>query len=322
MLSRVADSLYWMSRQLERAEHTARLVDVYLNLMLDQGPQTGASHQQLLLRSLAMAAPPEREDAYDLARRLTFDLNNANSIVSCISTSRENANQIREQISTEMYEQLNRLYLHARSPEVKEEWEDQPSEFFSQVKEGVHLFTGVTLDTFPHGEQFLFIRVGKNLERANSMLLLLRAHAESLSAKDEGSGDGATAGNYLEWVGLLRSCSCFEAYCREYTADLRARRIVEFLLFDEEMPRSVRFCIDSIQRDLIAIANSTGRTRDSALARAAGKLRAQVDYASVDDIMGGDLDKFLTEVRHCCGQIHSALFATYVRYNVGAPMAV
>ncbi len=322
MLSRVADSLYWMSRQLERAEHSARLVDVYLNSMLDQGPQTGAAHQQLLLRSLGMTPKAERENSYRLARRLTFDLENTNSIVSCISTSRENARQIREQISTEMYEQLNRLYLHVRSPNVMDQWLAQPSEFFAGVKEGVHLFTGVTHDTFPHGEQFMFIRVGKNLERASSMLLLLRAHAESLSTKDESSGDGTTKGNYLEWVGLLRSCSCFEAYCREYTADLRARRIVEFLLLDEEMPRSVRFCIDNIQRDLNAIASSTGRTRDSALARSAGKLRAQLDYASADDILSGDLDKFLAEVRVCCGQIHSSLFSTYVRYNVGATMAV
>ncbi|BCM92108.1 hypothetical protein IAD21_03987 [Abditibacteriota bacterium] len=320
MLSRVADSLYWMSRQLERAEHSARLVDVYLNSMLDQGPQTGALHQQLLLSSLGMKPKEERENSYDLARKLTFDLENANSIVSCISTSRENANQIREQISTEMYEQLNRLYLKVRAPGVIDEWNAQPSEFFTDVKEGVHLFTGVTLDTFSHGEQFLFIRVGKNLERAGAMLLLLRAHAKSLVTTDE--GDSATAGNYLEWVGLLRSCSCFEAYCREYTADLRANRIVEFLLLDEEMPRSVRFCIDNIQRDLNAIAAVTGRTRDSALARAAGKLRAQVDYASVDDIMNDDLSEFLTGVRTCCGQIHSSLFSTYVRYNVGATMAV
>ncbi len=320
MLSRVADSLYWMSRHIERAEHTARLVDVYLNSMLDQGPHSGASHQNLLLESLGMTPKPERERSYELARRLTFDLENPNSIVSSISTSRENARQIREQISTEMYEQLNRLYLHARAPEIEEEWRAQPSEFFGQVKEGVHLFTGVTLDTFSHGEQFLFIRVGKNLERAGAMLLLLRAHAASLKTAKE--GEGATAANYLEWVGMLRSCSCFEAYCREYTADLRAARIVEFLLFDEDMPRSVRFCIDNIQRDLNSIAKATGRSRTSALARAAGKLRAQMDYASVEDILSGDLSEFLTEVRACCGQIHSSLLSTYVRYNVGATMSV
>ncbi len=321
MLSRVADSLYWMSRHLERAEHTARLVGVYLNSMLDQGPREGVSQQEYLLRSLGVPPGEEAEDSYALARRLTFDLKNQSSIVSSISTARDNASQIREQISTEMYEQLNRLYLRVRAPGVEDEWRAQPAELFAQVKEGVHLFTGVTHETFSHGEQFLFIRIGKNLERAGAMLLLLRAHAASLVPTADDS-EGATAENYLEWVGLLRSCSCFEAYCRQYTADLRARRIVEFLLFDEEMPRSVRFCIDNIQRDLNALAGSTGRTRDTALARAAGKLRAQVDYASVEDILNDDLPQFLSDIRACCGQIHSALFATYVRYNVGAPMSV
>lgn len=316
MLSRVADSLYWMSRHLERAEHTARLVDVYLNSMLDQGPQSGASHQNLLLKSLNMTPAPERENSYDLARRLTFDLDNPNSIVSSIAISRENARQIREQISSEMYEQLNRLYLKVRAPDILDEWNAQPSEFFADVKEGAHLFLGVTLDTFPHGEQYFWIRVGKNLERAGAMLTLLRAHAASLAAREE--GESATAGNYLEWVGLLRSCSCFESYCREYTADLRAQRIVEFLLLDEEMPRSVRFCIDNIQRDLGSISEVTGRKHDSALTRAAGKLRAQVNYAAADDIMGGELPAFLNQIAALSSQIHAALFSTYIRYTVAA----
>lgn len=314
MLSRVADSLYWMSRHLERAEHTARLVDIYLISMLDQGPHSGAAHQNLLLKSLGLTPGPERENSYELARRLTFDRENPNSIVSSIAISRENARQIREQISSEMYEQLNRLYLKVTSPDILDEWNTQPSEFFDEVKEGAHLFTGVTHDTFSHGEQFFFIRVGKNLERAGSILSLLRAHAESLVVKE--GGEGATAGNYLEWVGMLRSCSCFESYCREYTADLKARRIVEFLLFDEEMPRSVRFCIDMIQRDLNAISKITGRKRDTPLSRAAGKLRAQMDYTNTDEIMNGSLPEFLNLIARSNSQIHASLFSTYIRYTI------
>ena len=314
MLSRVADSLYWMSRHLERAEHTARLVDIYLNSMLDQGPHSGASHQNLLLKSLGLTPKAERENSYDLARRLTFDRENPNSIVSSITIARENASQIREQISSEMYEQLNRLYLKVRAPNIVDEWNAQPSEFFAEVKEGAHLFTGVTLDTFAHGEQFFFIRVGKNLERAGSILNLLRAHAESLAIREK--GESATAGNYLEWAGMLRSCSCFEAYCREYTADLNARRIVEFLLFDEEMPRSVRFCIDTLQRDLNAISKVTGRKRDTPLSRAAGKLRAQMDYTDTTEVLGDNLPAFLNTIAHSNSQIHAALFSTYIRYTV------
>ncbi len=308
MLSRVADSLYWMSRYIERAEHTARVVDVHLNSLLDQGPQSGASHQQLLLRSLGATMEDAPGDAYELARRLTFDPQ-GNSIVSCISNARDNARQIREGISSEMYEQLNRLYLRTSEPGVQDEWNASPHEFFSEVKEGAHLFTGVTEDTFSHGEEYSFIRVGKNLERAGAMVLLLKAHAESFQ------NEGGTAGNYLEWVGLLKSCTAFEAYCREYTADLQAQRIVEFLLLEDGLPRSVRFCVDNIP-------SYTGRTRDNQLSRVAGKLRATLDYADAKEVLAGDFSGFLDDTRTGLSQIHGALFGTYVRYNVGATMSI
>ncbi len=313
MLSRVADSLYWMSRYIERAEHTARVVDVHLNSLLDQGPQSGAAHQQLLLRSLGATMEDAPTDAYELARRLTFDPQ-GNSIVSCISNARDNARQIREGISSEMYEQLNRMYLRAREPDAQGDWSASPHEFFSEVKEGAHLFTGVTEDTFSHGEEYSFIRVGKNLERAGAMVLLLRAHTESFQ------NVGGTAGNYLEWVGLLRSCTAFEAYCRQYTADLRAQRIVEFLLLENGLPRSVRFCVDNIQRDLNDIGGYTSRTRDNQLSRVAGKLRAKLDYAEAGEVLSNDFPAFLGDIRTGLSQIHGALFGTYVRYNVGATM--
>lgn len=304
-----------MSRYIERAEHTARVVDVHLNSMLDQGPQSGASHQQLLLRSLGATMENAPADSYELVRRLTFDPE-GNSIVACVSNARDNARQIREGISSEMYEQLNRLYLRTREQDAEDEWSASPHEFFSEVKEGAHLFTGVTEDTFSHGEAYSFIRVGKNLERAGAMVLLLKAHADSF--QDE----GGTAGNYLEWVGLLKSCTAFEAYCREYTADLHARRIVEFLLLEDALPRSVRFCVDNIQRDLNDIASYTGRTRDNQLSRVAGKLRATLDYADAKEVLRDDFPGFLNDIRAGLSQIHGALFGTYVRYNVGATMTL
>jgi len=327
MLSRVADSLYWMSRYLERAEHTARLVDVHLNLMLDQGPQSGAAHPSILLQALNFkledneksieAANETPEDIYALARKLTFDRTNSNSIVSCIVTARENARQIREQISTEMYEQLNRLYLKVIAPDVQDIWNAQPGEFFADVKESCHLFAGVADETFAHGEAYLFMRVGKNLERAGATVNLLKAHAPSLA-----DPKAATAGNYLEWVSLLRSCTSFESYCREYTADLRPERILEFLLLDEEMPRSVRFCSTQIETALETIAVLTGRHRNSKLLRNAGKLRSTFDYTSIDDILSGDLNRFLGDVRIQCSAVHGALFATYIGYTVETAVAV
>ncbi len=314
MLSRVADSLYWMSRYLERAEHTARLVDVSLNLMLEQDPETAADHQKLLLQSLNIRlgdeAPP-LDDGLAIARLLTFDTKNPNSVVSCVMTARENARQVREQISSEMYEQLNRLYLRVRAEGARAEWDAQPYEFFAEVKEGAHLFQGVTDDTISHGQAWQFIRVGRDLERVGATVRLLQAHCPTLGMDD---GDSE---NYLEWVGLLRSCTCFEAYCKQYTAEMQPRRILEFLLLDDEMPRSVRFCTERIERVIGAVAEDTGRqAKNTKLVRAAGKLRSRLDFSSVNDILSDGLPEFLGEVSVLSAQIHTALFATYIRYAV------
>ena len=316
MLSRVADSLYWMSRYLERAEHTARVVDVHLNLMLDQGQYSGSDLQNLLVAGLNARLPDDLKagDPNALARYLTFGADNSNSIVNCIFSARENARQIREQISTDMYEKLNRLYLKVRESDIEEEWAEQPHEFYVEIKEAMHLIAGVTDETFAHGEAYGFIKVGKSLERAGSTTNILKVHAPSLTT------GASSESSYLEWVGLLRGCTAFEAYCREYTADLRPKRIVEFLLLDAETPRSVQFCADRIEESLDGIATLTGRRKDTKLLRAAGKLRSMLSYASVEEIMTGDLTEFLSDVRGQCGQIHSALFGTYIGYTVEAAM--
>ncbi|MEI7773053.1 MAG: alpha-E domain-containing protein, partial [Chloroflexales bacterium] len=161
MLSRVADSLYWMSRYLERAEHTARLIAVGLNLMLDQTPQSVGPRWERLLAALRAYPPPSGSgDAYAIARMLTFDTSNEGSIVSCIASARENARQVRELISSEMWEQLNRLYLRVKGSSIDQIWQGEPLEFYQDVKEGAHLFQGVTDATMTHGEGWQFIQVG------------------------------------------------------------------------------------------------------------------------------------------------------------------
>jgi uncharacterized alpha-E superfamily protein len=303
-----------MSRYLERAEHTARLVDVNLNMMIDQGPKASAEHQKMLLESLNIKlgddAPP-LEDAHAIARLLTFDTSNSNSIVSCIMTARENARQVREEISSEMYEQINRLYLKVRAPEVKEEWEAQSHEFYDEVKEGAHLFQGVTDDTISHGQAWQFIRVGRDLERTGATVRLLQAYCPILALEEDAGA------NYLDWVGLLKSCTSFEAYCKQYTAEMKPRRIIKFLLLDDEMPRSVRFCTERIERVIDAIAEDTGRSaKDTRLLRVAGKLRARLNFVTVDDILEIGLVSFLGEIAALSAQIHSSLFSTYIRYNL------
>ena len=178
MLSRVADSLYWMSRYLERAEHTARLIDVDFQLRLDQSPDAGSGRWLRLLEA-SQAPPPEdgKIDAATLTNVLTLDKSNPSSIISCVAAARENLRQVREQCSTEMWEQLNRLYLQVNNTTKTEAWLLQSHIFFRAVQEGAHLFQRVTDSTMSHGEGWHFIRTGRYLERAYGTATLLDVYS-------------------------------------------------------------------------------------------------------------------------------------------------
>ena len=258
MLSRVADSLYWMSRYLERAEHTARLIDVNLNLMLDESSSSVDQRWQRVLRALGC---PEGAtwggDPYRFAQNMTFDMENHGSIVTCISEARENARQVREQISSEQWQELNRLYHEFTRADLSDIRELQPSDFLQVVHEGTHLFQGVTDSTMSHGEGWQFIQFGRYIERASATAILLDVYTTDLWANPD-SHEGA---EYLEWIGLLRCCTAFEAYCRVYTADLYPERILEFLLLNEEFPHSVRYAIDTLETALAAIHGEGGKRR-------------------------------------------------------------
>ena len=327
MLSRVADSLYWMSRYLERAEHTTRLLDVNLNLMLDES-STSSDHRWL--RLLQALGKPKRlkweGSAYQLARTLTFDTSLKSSVVSCIIAARENARHVREQISTEQWHRLNSLYIEVTRPEFKRAMQveanaasnEGPTAFLQQVMEAVHQFQGVTDSTMSHGEGWQFIQVGRFLERASATTLLLEAYHEDLWAQSEHAGE---VNEYLEWMGLLRSATAFEAYCKVYTADLTPERILEFLLLDAEFPHSLRFSIDSLKCALQAIQHESGKTRAEELNRIAGRLSASLGFASVDEILAGDVVGYLRSIQRQCQAIHETIYHLYVDYSIQAALA-
>jgi len=318
MLSRVAESLYWMSRYLERAEHTARLVDLNLNLMLDQSPAPGDRRWQRLLTALMVTQPPDaKEDAYNVAQTLTFDLSNRSSIVAYMTAARENARQVREQISSEMWEELNQLFLQIKRAGIENTWQAQPHHFFRGVKDGAHLFQGITDSTLSHSEGWHFIQVGRFLERVGATAALLDAHVSEL-IEDTGV---AVKGDYLEMVGLLKSCSAFEAYCKVYTADLSPERIAEFLLLNSEFPRSVRFAAEMIQSALNAIAETSATRKTCRANRLAGRLRASLSFSQIDEIMGSGLHSYLADIQRQCAQIHTAIYHQYVAYPIESALA-
>ena len=327
MLSRVADSLYWMSRYLERAEHTTRLLDVNLNLMLDEGPASAERRWERVLQALGRPKDVKwTGNPYDLTQTLTFDSLNKASIVACIVAARENSRHVREQISTEQWHRLNSLYLEVTRPEMQSDMHaealmserDQPGEFLQRVMEAVHQFQGVSDSTMSHGEGWQFIQVGRYIERATAIATLLEAYYPDVWAFSERLPE---ANEYLDWMGLLRSATAFEAYCKVYTADLTPDRILEFLLLNEEFPHSLRFSIDSLQEALEAIQGQSGKLRAEPLRRMAGRLQSSLSYSSVEEILRGDVVAHLREIRRQCGAIHEMIYELYIDYSIQAALA-
>ena len=314
MLSRVADNLYWLSRYLERAEHTARLVDVTLDMIPDRKAEASKQAWENLFDCLQLELPESGAlDAYQLTYLLTFDADHASSIVSNIAAARENARQIREQISSEMWEQINRVYLDVRNTSIDDIWNNQPHLFFRMVKEGAHLFQGISDSTMNHGEGWHFIRVGQYIERAGNVASLLRIQ---LCEPPDEQLQAVSTEQYLDWVSLLRSCTAFESYCKVYTADLRFNQIVEFLLLNEEFPHSVHFSVKMLRAALDAIADITETRKNSQVYRQIGRLKALLDFAQIDEVVDDDLGAFLDTVLQHCSQIHNTIYQTYVNYRI------
>ncbi len=180
--------------------------------------------------------------------------------------------------------------------------------------EAVHQFQGVSDSTMSHGEGWQFIQVGRYIERASATASLLIAYHDDLWG--ERPPDKQESNEYLDWMGLLRSATAFEAYCKVYTADLTPDRILEFLLLDEEFPHSLRFAIDAMQEALAAIDRASGGVRTETLQRLTGKVQASLAYSSVDEIFDRGVVAYLQHVQHQLGEIHAAMYHLYVDFTI------
>jgi len=317
MLSRVADNLYWMSRYLERAEHTARLLDVELQLWLDQSPEVGAGRWRFLVDALQVRGMQGRLDPLHLAETLVFSRENISSIVSCVSAARENLRHVREQCSSEMWEQLNKLYLQVIERRPEKGWILNSHEFFRSVQAGAHLFQGITDGTMSHGEGWQFIQLGRYVERTDTLAALLDTHFKRTAHPTDQPVDSA---EHLGWVGLLRGCAAFEAYCKAQTAEIRPLRVAEFLILNPELPHSVRFSVDRMNAALHIIGDLTER-REKIPSRIAGRLRAKLSFSQIEEIMEAGVAAYLEAVRSECVEIHSAIRQIYFDYSVEAELA-
>jgi uncharacterized alpha-E superfamily protein len=315
MLSRVADSLYWMSRYVERAENIARILDVNLQLMLDL-PKLGPEEQKILWEPVLRSTGDHEDfDKYykettsdNVIDFLTLSPKNSNSIINCITTARENARHVREQISLEMWEEINRTYLWMKSQTLKKIVRQGPYEFFTQVKNASHLFQGVTDGTMTHGEDWDFIQVGKYLERADMTTRILDANDEifiSQPAKSQTSGT-------LQWSAILRSCSSHDAYRKFYVAQVEPDKVVEFLILNEFFPRSIRYCAQELNYSLRRISGCKEEHYTNLAEKLAGRLVAELNYSALEDIKTVGMHKYMDEIQIKLNGIGAAIFQTYL----------
>jgi uncharacterized alpha-E superfamily protein len=258
-------------------------------------------------------------DADAITRSLVFDPENAASVTTCIYAARENARQVREELSTEQWQRLNRLYHQMHSPHALAQFRANMNDFLASVVDGIHLFKGVSDTTMIHGEGWQFIRLGRYLERAYATATLLEVYQESLLDLSEREHSGY---QYLEQVGLLRCCTSFEAYCQVYTADLSPDRILEFLLLNRDFPHALRYSIDGVRQSLDAIQRTGGRRPPDELLATAGRLHAMLRYTTINEILEGNPGAFLHSIREQCKQIHELLYRYYVQYSIQSALAV
>jgi len=309
MLSRVADSLYWMSRYLERAEHIARLLAVKLETTAEQTrEEADASWSRVVACLSSRSEAPADMDSIAITQHLAFDREGDNSLLSSLAFARENARQVREQLTVEVWENLNRLYLKLRSDGILDN--RYPSAVFRDTLQDLHALGGVTYSTLSHGEGWYFLELGRHIERAQLVCRLLDLHfgaARMTIAADP---------KYFDWLVLLKFCSAFEPYCKVYTAAIQPEKIAQFLLFDPEFPHSVRFSIDRICDALAHVALGAPPGRRAGVERLAGRLKAMADFTQIEELMvSGSIAKFLADIAAQCEQIHDAVFLAYITYG-------
>jgi uncharacterized alpha-E superfamily protein len=315
MLARVAESIYWMSRYVERAENVARFIEVNLNLMLDL-PVGSAQQWQPLVETTG--------DAEEFAKRygkasqsnviqfLTFDQENVNSILSCLRAARENARSVREIISSEMWEQLNQFYLMVNSANTASRTD--PQDLFASVRMAGHLFAGVTDATMTHNESWNFCRLGRMLERADktSRILDVKYFLLLPSAADVG-----TTSDDIQWAAVLRSASAFEMY-RKCHGRIAPERIVEFLLLENEFPRAIQYCLVRARESVHAISGTPAGVFRYPVERLLGELCSELAYARVESIIAAGLHEHLDRLQTKMNQVGTGIAETFFAAR-GAP---
>ena len=311
MLSRTAASVYWMTRYIERAENVARFLDVNQQLTADPPPGFVEQWEPLVSISGDREAFYQRYDRPsrdNVIHFFTFDAGNPNSILSCFRSARENARTVREIISSEMWEQINRSYLMLNDAVRREQTMlDSPWHFFREVKMACHLVEGITDATLSHGEAWHFIRIGGMLERADKTTRMLDVKYFVLLPSVE---DVGTAFDDSQWIAILRSVSAFEMYRKRYGL-VTPHEIVEFLLLDREFPRSLHFCVLEALESLHRITGSPQGTFANRAEQRLGQIASELDYTDVQELIKQGLHEYLDRLQTRLNEIDDHIFDAF-----------
>lgn len=324
MLCRVADSLFWMSRYIERAENTVRLVDVTLQTILESEHGTeeiSYNHWQPILTSLGdielFESQYSEKSSYHVTDFLTFSKKNPSSVFNCIAFARENARMIRDQISSEMWETINRMYLFLKNTNAEKVCHELNFDFFQKIKEFSLLFQGITESTFPHQLGYEFIICGRQLERADKTCRILdsKRHMRSISSSENDALDTA------QWAALLRGCSAFEAYHRIYVSEVTGDHVRNLLMLSRSFPRSVLFCVSKLQLAMHAISRCSITHFSNEAERQMGLLISRLNYASEQDLQDNKADKLIEDIENALADIAVELSNRYMFMGIVDPAA-
>ncbi len=318
MLSRIAESLFWLARYIERAEGTARILDVNYHMLLEQSQQSYRLRWEPLI---IMAGEEDRfrklyteVNAENVFEFLAFRQDNPSSIVQCISKARENARTIRDRISREMWEDINGLYYTVSRFIPQEEIAAGPHRFCDKIKFGGHRFHGVTDATLPHDEGWEFLRVGWALERAEMTARLVDVQYHNLL-------DGPPAEDALDnhqWMAVLRSVGAYEAYHRQYHPPIEPEKVAEMLILHHQHPHSIRFSATEVQSGLRAVSGTGPGSYANEAERLIGKVVERLRYDRIGDIFDQGLHGYLNDLLNMFGSIGEDIARTYFYYAVVA----
>ncbi len=320
MLARVAESMYWMSRYMERAEHVARIVWVNYSMLMDLGElaQTMQEKQwQGIMRILRLDNTPEgaeilkqgdRNIGQRVSEFMTFDTRNRVSLINCLTKARENARSIRESISADMWETLNTLYWSLLADDSRQRLEESPQQIFHSVMMGSLLFQGVADQTLPHGQGWQFIQLAKYLERVDMTCRIIATKFDIIKSAEASL---ETPLRNIQWMALLRSCSSIEAFRRRHVGDLDPQRLAAFLILDKESPRSIRYCVREAQNAVAGIAMAVHPLQIDPLERILGRLNGQLEFAETQEFTSYGVKYLLEQILDNTGEAASAIQSSY-----------